>query len=161
MKRDIDIHKEVEKELAKRSHFCQKVIKRLKQQVKELEAEKAELQQKKGIISSSVNPAKNMRGSFTQGHVSPKKMDDSKGNEELINFLEQKLEEIEKKLSSTQSEYEQLQNEYVEMQEKLNQSREKYKRAALLLTDFLDDLLNSTPNILQGEKDMHLNLDKM
>ena len=27
-------------------------------------------------------------------------------------------------------------------------SREKYKRAALLLTDFLDDLLTSTPNIL-------------
>ena len=30
LKRDIQIHKEVEKELAKRSHFCQKVIKRLK-----------------------------------------------------------------------------------------------------------------------------------
>lgn len=30
LKREIEIHKEVEKELAKRSHFCQKVIKRLK-----------------------------------------------------------------------------------------------------------------------------------
>jgi hypothetical protein len=30
----------VEKELAKRSHFCQKVIKRLKLQVKELEEDK-------------------------------------------------------------------------------------------------------------------------
>jgi hypothetical protein len=30
LERDIQIHKEVEKELAKRSHFCQKVIKRLK-----------------------------------------------------------------------------------------------------------------------------------
>ena len=40
-------------------------------------------------------------------------------------------------------------------------SREKHKRAALLLTDFLDDLLNDTPNILQSDKDMHLNLDKM
>ena len=38
--RDVQIHKEVEKELAKRSHFCQKVIKRLKQQVKDLEADK-------------------------------------------------------------------------------------------------------------------------
>ncbi len=37
LKRDIEIHKEVEKELAKRSHFCQKVIKKLKQQVNELE----------------------------------------------------------------------------------------------------------------------------
>jgi len=49
----------------------------------------------------------------------------------------------------------------MEMQEKLNQSREKYKRAALLLTDFLDDMINQTPNILQSDKDMHLNLDKM
>jgi mRNA-degrading endonuclease RelE of RelBE toxin-antitoxin system len=40
LKRDIEIHKEVEKELAKRSHFCQKVIKRLKDDVKELEAER-------------------------------------------------------------------------------------------------------------------------
>ena len=42
LKRDIQIHKEVEKELAKRSHFCQKVIKRLKQQVKDMQSEKAE-----------------------------------------------------------------------------------------------------------------------
>ncbi len=41
LKRDIQIHKEVEKELAKRSHFCQKVIKRLKQQVKDMEEDKA------------------------------------------------------------------------------------------------------------------------
>ena len=49
----------------------------------------------------------------------------------------------------------------MELQEKLNQSREKYKRAALLLTDFLDDMLTSTPNILQSDKDLHLNLDKI
>ena len=34
--REIEIHKEVEKELAKRSHFCQKVIKRLKTELKEV-----------------------------------------------------------------------------------------------------------------------------
>jgi len=37
LKREIDIHKEVEKELAKRSHFCQKVIKRLRAENQELE----------------------------------------------------------------------------------------------------------------------------
>lgn len=31
----------------------------------------------------------------------------------------------------------------------------------MLLTDFLDDLLTSTPNILNNERDMHLNLDKI
>ena len=35
--RDVKLHQEVEKELAKRSHFSQKLIKRLKDRVKELE----------------------------------------------------------------------------------------------------------------------------
>jgi len=79
----------------------------------------------------------------------------------LINFLEHKLEEIEKKLSRTQVEYEQLQQDYLELHDKTQMSKEKYKRAALLLTEFLDDLLNQKPNILQTDKDMHLNLDKL
>ena len=53
LKRDIEIHKEVEKELAKRSHFCQKVIKRLKNQIKDLETEKTELQKGKGGMKTS------------------------------------------------------------------------------------------------------------
>ena len=40
-------------------------------------------------------------------------------------------------------------------------SREKYKRAALLMTEFLDDILTSTSNILENDKDMHLNLERM
>jgi len=85
----------------------------------------------------------------------------NKQNEDLINFLEHKLEEIEKKLQKTQIEYESLQQDYVELQDKMNISREKYKRAALLMTEFLDDLLNQTPNILESDKDMHLNLEKI
>lgn len=85
----------------------------------------------------------------------------NKANEDLINFLEHKLEEIEKKLQRTQSEYELLQNDYVDLQDKMNLSREKYKRAALLMTEFLDDILNQTPNILDSDKDMHLNLEKI
>ena len=84
-----------------------------------------------------------------------------KQNDDLINFLEHKLEEIEKKLARTQIEYEQLQQDYLELHDKTQMSKEKYKRAALLLTEFLDDLLNQTPNILQSDKDMHLNLDKL
>lgn len=37
LKREIEIHKDVEKELAKRSHFCQKVIKRQKLQIGQYE----------------------------------------------------------------------------------------------------------------------------
>lgn len=43
----------------------------------------------------------------------------------------------------------------------MNLSREKYKRAALLMTEFLDDILTQTPNILESDKDMHLNLEKI
>ena len=83
-----------------------------------------------------------------KGNVKDVNLEDSKANEDLINFLEHKLEEIEKKLAASQSDYEALQNDYMELQEKMNLSREKHKRAALLLTDFLDDLLNDNPNIL-------------
>lgn len=86
---------------------------------------------------------------------------DERGNEDLINFLEQKLEQHEKNLVVKQQEYDSLQTEYADLQEKFNQSRQKYKRAALLLTEFLDDILHSTPNILQPDKDLHLNLDKI
>ena len=151
MKRDIQIHKEVEKELAKRSHFCQKVIKRLKQQVKDLQSEKNE---NRPTIMGGQTQRKSNGGNASL-------VANNKANEDLINFLEHKLEEIEKKLQRTQSEYELLQGDYVELQDKMNMSREKYKRAALLMTEFLDDILNQTPNILESDKDMHLNLEKM
>ena len=54
LKRDIQIHKDVEKELAKRSHFCQKVIKRLKTQIKEMEDDR------KGMTKSPI-----IKGSLT------------------------------------------------------------------------------------------------
>jgi len=37
--KDLEDHKEVEKELAKRSHFCQKVIQKYKQQIEDLKKE--------------------------------------------------------------------------------------------------------------------------
>ena len=42
-----------------------------------------------------------------------------KQSDDLINFLEHKLEEIEKKLTRTQMEYETLQQDYLEAQEKM------------------------------------------
>lgn len=75
--------------------------------------------------------------------------------------MEHKLEEIEKKLQKTQGEYELLQGDYIDLQDRMNISREKYKRAALLMTEFLDDILTSTPNILESDKDMHLNLERI
>ncbi len=90
--------KEVEKELAKRSHFCQKVIKRLKQQVKDLEAEKAESGHGKpavmGLGSGGTSRGKPGAKAF-MGGADPSQAATNKANEDLINFLEHKLEEIE------------------------------------------------------------------
>ena len=52
LKREIEIHKEVEKELAKRSHFCQKVIKRLR-------AENAEMKEAALPRPKTMQPGRN------------------------------------------------------------------------------------------------------
>ena len=55
LKKDIEIHKQVENELAKRSHFCSKVIKKLKQKIKETQEEMKELDNRKNEIDTSGN----------------------------------------------------------------------------------------------------------
>ena len=54
-----------------------------------------------------------------------------------------------------------MQNNCLDIQDKLGRQKEKYKRAALMLTEFLEDLLNDAPNILQTDKDLHLNVEKI
>lgn len=134
IKRDIAIHKELETELAKRSHFCQKVIQKLKAQAEALEAEKASLPEVTG---------QRVGGDTTEGQVNAQGAD-----EEMINFLELKLENIEKQLKQTQAHYEQLHSDYSALQEKLSEGTEKYKRAALLMSEFLHDILEDRSNIL-------------
>ena len=107
--KDIEIHKQVENELAKRSHFCQKVITKLKQRQKELE-EEIKTAKGFGVKKQARSVTSSMQGGAALGLRNSRKgkreQEQEKNNEDLINFLEQKLEEIEKKLTSTQNEYE-------------------------------------------------------
>ena len=48
-----------------------------------------------------------------------------------------------------------------ELTERLNEKTDKYKKAALLMTDFLDDILSKQPNILASTQDMHINIEKL
>lgn len=41
-----------------------------------------------------------------------------------------------------------LYNNYCDLQNKLNQGKEKYKRAALIMCEFLTDILDEKPNII-------------
>ena len=84
-KRAIDSHKQVESELAKRSHYCQKIIKKLNSKVKELEDE---------ILN-------NKKITITQGDDLDIRQD-SKMSEELVRFLENKLEESMSRLAQVQ-----------------------------------------------------------
>lgn len=109
LKREIDIHKEVEKELAKRSHFCQKVIKRLRSEIKEFEDANSKTQNQASIHSPQRIGSKTMR---EKNNNNVYLSDELKSAEELVQFLEGKLEAHEKNLVLRQNEYEQLQNEY-------------------------------------------------
>lgn len=62
-------------------------------------------------------------GSKTMRHGDEKKLsmqDELKSSDELINFLENKLEQHEKNLMQKKSEYEALQNEYYQLQDKFS-----------------------------------------
>lgn len=69
------------------------------------------MQRKAGAVGGVITSAKNMRSSVGGSPAKKSKdvsIEDSKANEDLINFLEHKLEEIEKKLAASQSDYEAL-----------------------------------------------------
>jgi hypothetical protein len=60
--------------------------------------------------------------------------------------------------------YEGLQDNYQNLQEKLNSGREKYKRAALLMTEFLYDILTDRENILTDnshDQDLKIYLERV
>lgn len=101
LKREIEIHKEVEKELAKRSHFCQKVIKRLRNEVAELKQEKEE-RPRTHPHTNHHSGSKTMRGHAQTNNMTEATRnamaDELKSSEELITFLESKLEQHEKNL---------------------------------------------------------------
>ena len=100
------------------------------------------------MIKGLNDTAKRLEAESSKGEVGEEAKMPGKSNEELVNFLEHKLEEIESKLTGTQRNYDALQKEYVEY---INRSvtGDKYKRAALIMTDFLQDMIHSNPNILK------------
>jgi hypothetical protein len=81
LKRDLIDHQEVEKELAKRSHFCQKVIKKYKEQIQSLKTDIALEKEKINNLDD----------------FSPQKKDES----DLMNYLNSRISQYEVKLRQT------------------------------------------------------------
>lgn len=150
LKRNIAIHKQIEKQLAKRAYKSQKIIAGLKTQVEQFERQK-------NIMINSRQPGgkNNSKRKMQAANGGPQNPAELEG-EDLIDFLETKLEGIEKKLASSQGSYEEMQNNCLEIQDKLSRQKEKYKRAALMLTEFLEDLLSQKPNILKEQAKLAL-----
>lgn len=140
LKRNISLHKEIEKQLAKRAYKSQKIIAGLKGQVEGLDRTKS------NMVKGRQGAGKT-KGKRNDASQNPADLD----GEELIDFLETKLEGIEKKLANSQGQYENMQNNCLEIQDKLGRQKEKYKRAALMLTEFLEDLMSQKPNILKEQ----------
>jgi len=90
LKRDVEIHKQVEAELAKRSHYAQTLIKKMSERIKELENENEQL--KDSESGRDINP-------------NPQNTEGDKNKDELITFLEKNLESTEKKLAKLQNVY--------------------------------------------------------
>jgi len=126
LKRDVEIHKQVEAELAKRSHYAQTLIKKMSERIKELETEN---------ISLKSSEVKNSNPDQEDGAGG------DKNKEELITFLEKNLESTERRLAKLQNDYDILKNEYDFMELKIEASNNKFANAALLLKDNLDQLL--------------------
>lgn len=62
LKRDVEIHKQVESELAKRSHFCQKIIKKLNAKIKDYEGEsKSNIDTESNVSKEDIGPVANPR----------------------------------------------------------------------------------------------------
>jgi len=109
LKREIEIHKEVEKELAKRSHFCQKVIKRLRAENSDLKESMLPrpktMPQGRNLdhqlhakTTQSLAPLLKQNGSgLSHGDANRQAMQEElRSSEELITFLEGKLDQHEK-----------------------------------------------------------------
>jgi len=125
LKRDVEIHKQVEAELAKRSHYSQSLIKKMSDRIKELESENSQLNDNSS--GKEVNASGEGAG--------------DKNKDDLITFLEKNLESTEKKLAKLQNDYDILRNEYEFLELKVESSNNKFENAAILLKDNLDNLL--------------------
>ena len=146
LKRNISLHKNIEKQLAKRAYKSQKIIAQLKAQAQQLESEKTA----KELARTNQSSPNKSGGMGTGANSLYAGNQNNLDGEELIDFLEQKLEGIERKLAGSQADYEFLQSQCLQIQDKLSLQKEKYKRAALMLSEFLEDLLSQKPNILRS-----------
>jgi len=140
LEKDLKLHQEVEKELAKRSHFCQKVIAKYKEAIKTLKETLAD------PANASDQP--------------PEGGGDN--TDELTHFLQQRIADIEGKLKAAVSDLESLREEHALMVAKVTRERRKFQNSALLLSEYLDVVLQEAgSDLISEDQDIHLDVEKL
>lgn len=132
LRREVEIHKQVEIELARQSS----------------------VQQQQTAIPN--HPKE--RTAVTKKKATEEKKEASN---ELILFLESKLEETEKKYIDFQREHQRLYESYMKQQKIVEVMKEKYSKAGSLLVELLDNVLSATPGLLQSEKNFYLDVERL
>ncbi|KRX02189.1 hypothetical protein PPERSA_06384 [Pseudocohnilembus persalinus] len=145
LKRNIEIHKQVEQELAKRSQNAQKQIKTLSQDIKEIEEKNENLKKERDQL---LEPEEH-------------EIMQQKQQEEIIEELEKQLETSEKKYAKVTNDLELLRNEQFYLQSKIENSENKSQNFAQILAHCLENLRNNQPGVYDdlAQKDVEINMD--
>lgn len=127
LKRDVEIHKQVETELAKRSHFCDKLIGKLKGRLSKIEEECEELHAE---VENNRNNAQSLR-------------DNNIMKERRMNLMHADENKFEDKLSHAQNEYELMEHELKRIADKSTNDVRRLKILKCLLAKCLKPLHKS------------------
>jgi len=79
----------------------------------------------------------------------------------LMNYLNQRIKTIEAKLQSTHQHLFYQEEEYASLLEKMQDIKLKYSRAVLLITEFIESFVEKNPDLLQQQSDMFLDIDSI
>ncbi|CAK95017.1 unnamed protein product (macronuclear) [Paramecium tetraurelia] len=122
LKRDIEIHKQVEQELAKRSHFSQKLIKKLSSRIKDLEDQ------------------------LEQKEFEHQELNSQQARQEMEKIRETEIMQLEKKIAQLQNDNEILRSENNHLLTKLDTIRldeNKFANLSAILASNLEYLKNN------------------
>jgi chromosome segregation ATPase len=127
LQKDLEVHREIEEELAKRSHYSRGIIKKLTTKIAELEEE-----------------LKDHQARSTEPPESAGKASDDHKREEIIKALDRNLESSEKKYIKLQSESDLAKQELKQLRSKVEQQERK-------TTSLLEVLLRAYSQFEEGE----------
>lgn len=152
LRKELIEHGLVEQELAKRSHFCQRVIKKYRAQLEEL---------KNAKHANEQPPQQNHMSAIAATYAAV-----GNGRQtELTDFLQRRIGEYERRQQAAVKQLTDVQAEYQRLIAKVKSQKESYMKLAQLISSFIDDLVANQPELVansnEQQVDIHLNLEEI